>query len=85
MSSNLRTIVELETPPDDNDPDVDVLFTYEDGSDLDGLRDAFRGNVDKAICDFCPRDEGFPCPPAESVWSSDGSEQRIGDSGDELE
>ena len=79
VSSNLRTIVELETLPDDYDPDDDVLFTYEDGSELDGLSDAFRGNVDKAICDFCPRDEDFPCPPV------DGSEPRIGDSGDGLD
>lgn len=67
VSSNLRTIVADEMLPDGYDPDGDVLLTFADGCESDDLRDAFRANVDQAICDFCPEDDAFPCDNLEPV------------------
>mmetsp|Transcript_11026 Transcript_11026/g.19544 ORF Transcript_11026/g.19544 Transcript_11026/m.19544 type:complete len:414 (-) Transcript_11026:44-1285(-) len=59
--SNLRSIVESETLPGNYDPTDQQLFPFDDNSQSDALRDAFRANVDKAICDFCPADLEFSC------------------------
>lgn len=67
VSSNLRTIVADEMLPDGYDPDGDVLLTFADGCESDDLRDAFRVNVDRAICDFCPDDDAFSCEGLEKV------------------
>ena len=54
VSSNLRMIVGNEQLPLDYDPPQDTLLTFADGCESDDLRDAFRANVEQAICDFCP-------------------------------
>lgn len=59
--SNLRSIVELEVLPASYNPNEDVLFTFQDGCPSDMLRDAFRVNVDRALCDLCPAAVDFDC------------------------
>ena len=61
VSSNVQMIVRDEELPDNYDPDENEILTFADGCDSDDLRDAFRINVDRAICDFCPPDDDFPC------------------------
>ena len=53
VSSNLRMIVANEQLPLDYDPPQDMLLTFAGGCASDDLRDAFRVNVEQAICDFC--------------------------------
>ena len=55
--SSLRSIVADETLPAGYCPDEDILFTFQNnvvegdfGCHSDGLRDAFRQNVDKTLC-----------------------------------
>ena len=67
VSSNLQMIVRDEELPDDYDPDENEILTFADGCDSDDLRDAFRSNVDKAICDFCPSDDKFPCEDLDEI------------------
>ena len=57
--SNLRSIVESKTLSDNYNPTDQQLFPFDDNSQLDALCDAFRSNVDKAICDFCADDPVF--------------------------
>ena len=64
LSSNLRMIVGNEQLPLDYDPPQDMLLTFAGGCASDDLRDAFRVNVEQAICDFCSELE---CAVSEEV------------------
>ncbi|KAL9186943.1 hypothetical protein ACHAXT_010663 [Thalassiosira profunda] len=51
--SNLRTIVDKQRLPADYNPNPDVLIKFTNGvCSSDALRDAFRANVDYALCNF---------------------------------
>ena len=51
--SNLRTIVDKQRLPADYNPNPDVLIKFTNGvCSSDALRDAFRANVDYALCNL---------------------------------
>ena len=51
--ADFRSILELETLPDNFNPDANDSFYFEDGTLSDDICDTFRLNVQSATCNFC--------------------------------